>query len=114
MADPFEPLDLSAAFNAGTGNVETDAGWLWPAPEDDRDNTPLKQMPDGDCLFWGVPFSLGASEDKRFVLVADTESKSVQSSAEVTVGKKAARLLFAHVCAPIAGEWSTRGRPRSL
>ena len=62
MADPFRPLDLSDSYNAGTDNLEGDGRWLWPAQGDDRHSTPLKQMPDGDCLFFGVPFQLAAGE----------------------------------------------------
>ena len=53
MSDPFVPLDLSATYNAGTGNVESKDGKLWPAPDDAPDNTPLV-----GCL--GASTSFGA------------------------------------------------------
>ena len=109
MADPFRPLDLSDSYNAGTDNLEGDGRWLWPAQGDDRHSTPLKQMPDGDCLFFGVPFQLAAGEaPKRFVVVVDDEAVAdVPASVTVPVGETTRRLLFVHACAPISGEWST-------
>ena len=87
MTDVFQPLDLSGSFNAGTDNIEGDGRWLWPAPSHDRQNTPLKQMPDGDCLFWGVPFRLSAGEAPRgLVVVADDEAmEGVPASVTVPV-----------------------------
>ena len=41
MSDSFVPLDLSATYNAGTGNAESKDGKLWPAPDDAPDHTPL-------------------------------------------------------------------------
>ena len=107
MVDSFVPLDLGAALNAGVGNVEVDAGWLWPASSDsDPDNTPLRALPAGECRFWGVPFSLAAgAATRRFVVVAgDSSATTVPSSVTVPIAERARRLLFAHVCAPIAGK----------
>ena len=53
MSDPFVPLDLSAAYNAGTGNVESESGKLWPAPDDAPDHTPLVNLPWGEQQFLG-------------------------------------------------------------
>ena len=106
MTDAFQPLELSGSFNAGTDNIEGDGRWLWPAPSHDRQHPPLKQMPAGDCLFWGVPFRLSAGEASRgLVVVADDEAmEGVPASVMVPVGEKTRRLLFVHACAPISGE----------
>ena len=65
MSDSFVPLDLSATYNAGTGNVESEDGKLWPAPDDAPDNTPLVGLPWGEHQFWGVPFSLATAGADR-------------------------------------------------
>ena len=106
MSDQFVPLDLSATYNAGTGNVESKGGKLWPAPDDAPDNTPLVGLPWGEHQFWGVPFSLAAAgADRAVVLVA--QEAGVSESAEIPVNAKAQRILYAHTCAPVPGEWAT-------
>jgi hypothetical protein len=91
MAQPFTPVDLEPAANAGRGNVETPAGRLWPASDDRPDDTPLKGLPSGRCQFWGIPFETAGD---KFVCVAS----GFKDAVTVSVGSKARRLLFAHVC----------------
>ena len=100
MAEGFVNIDLRDAANSGSNNVETREGWLWPAPEDDRHRTPLRRLPAGECLFWGVPFHLGEEgADRSFVTVARGAGDQVAERATVAVGQKARRVLFAHLCA---------------
>ncbi|MFH1571716.1 MAG: CehA/McbA family metallohydrolase [Gemmatimonadota bacterium] len=106
MANPFRTLDLTACLNAGTANLQAGRVWLWPAPEGDPDATPLNRLPAGDCRFWGVPFALAPEgADRRFVVVARADDTPAQAS--VPAGRRARRLLFAHACAPAAGERAT-------
>ena len=50
MSDQFTPLDLSKAYNAGSGNGETEDGYrVWPASDETPDNTPLVNLPWGEC-----------------------------------------------------------------
>ena len=108
MSDQFAPLDLSAAYNAGTGNVESEDGKLWPAPDDAPDNTPLVGLPWGEHQFWGVPFSLAAAGAVRsVVLVAQKAGGGVSASAEIPINATARRILYAHTCAPVSGERAT-------
>ena len=109
MAELFETIDLSAVRNAGTGNAKSDDGsWLWPAPEETPDETPLKQMPTGECLFWGVPFQLAEEgEAKGLVVVAKGVRDSIPESVSIPVGQKGRRLLFAHACAPLKGKFAS-------
>ena len=102
MAEPFVTLDLSEAYNAGTGNSRTaDGSWLWPAPEGDPDATSLRGLPAGACRFWGIPFQIGDEEaEKRLLVVARGAKKGVPERVAIPVGQKARRILFAHVCAP--------------
>ena len=59
MTDLFTPLDLSAFYNAGSDNGESEErDWLWPAPSERPDETPLKNMLTGERTFWGLPFKL--------------------------------------------------------
>ena len=53
MSDPFVPLDLSAAYNAGTGNVESESDKLWPAPDDAPDHTPPRESALGRAAVLG-------------------------------------------------------------
>ncbi|MBN98222.1 MAG: hypothetical protein CME16_03070 [Gemmatimonadetes bacterium] len=108
MAEPFATVDLRPCANAGRGNVDTGSGWLWPAVADDPDNTVLKRLPAGACKFWGIPFALAGEEaDPAFVVVAGGALENVPEQVVIPVGQKAHRVLFAHVCAPIQGEYST-------
>ena len=104
----FHSLDLSAARNAGAGNLDLgDDHWLWPYVGDDPQGTPLQRLPAGACLFWGIPFDLAAADAAaRFVVVADA-GKEAEAAVTIAVGAKAQRLLFAHVCAPVEGQWMT-------
>ena len=108
MADPFTTVDLGEFRNAGSGNVDTGAGWLWPAAGSDPDHTVLKRLPAGACQFWGIPFHLAEKEAaSAFVVVAGGKAEKVPESVAIPLGQKARRVLFAHVCAPIGGEYST-------
>ena len=100
----FTPLSLAAHCNAGTGNIKTAKGWLWPSPATDPQDTVLKRLPAGKCLFWGIPFELGPAEaGEQLVVVARGAGKGVPVRVRVPVGRKAKRLLLAHVCAPVRG-----------
>ena len=51
MAD-FTPVDLSIHYNTGGENGSSEEReWLWPAPADSRDSTPLKAMLKGPRAF---------------------------------------------------------------
>jgi len=104
MSDSFVPLDMSAVYNAGVGNVEAEDGKLWPAPDDAPDHTPLVGLPWGEQPFWGVPFRLAAAgAAKAVVLVAQKAGGAVSASAEIPINAKARRILYAHACAPVPG-----------
>ena len=109
MSDKFTPLDISRAFNAGAGNYEgEEAKRLWPARDESPNDTPLVNLPWGEQQFWGVPFNLAEKgADQSIVLVAQKAKGEVGDSASVVVGGKARRVLFAHTCAPVEGEWTT-------
>ena len=108
MSKPFLPVDLSRFWNAGSENLKTAEGWLWPALEEDGESSALPGMPAGECRFWGLPFSLAPAEAaKRFVVVARNAGDAVPASATIALGQEARRVLFAHVCAPVRGERST-------
>ena len=106
MSDQFTPLDLSKAYNAGSGNGETEDGYrVWPASDETPDNTPLVNLPWGECKFWGVPFSLGeGGADQSIVLVAQKAKDGIGDAARIVVKANARRVLFAHACAPVEGE----------
>jgi len=105
MSGQFIPLDLSGAYNAGTGNFASEAGHrLWPARDEAPDDTPLAHLPWGERRFWGVPFSLAAQGAERSVVLVAQNARDVADSASISVEGKARRVLFAHACAPIAGE----------
>lgn len=106
MSD-FRPIDISASCNAGIANIDQgDGHWLWPGGDDEQ-RSPLAPLPAGECRFWGVPFALrGASEEMRFVVVADAD-KGTETSATIAVGAKARRILFAHVSGPAEAQWAT-------
>jgi hypothetical protein len=108
MTDLFTPVDLSASYNTGSANTSSDErGLLWPAPEERPDDTQLKNMLLGEREFWGLPFKLGTEDaEKTFVQVAQ-KAKGVPESATIAIGATAQRLLFAHACAPIKGEFGT-------
>ena len=98
MAQPFTTLDLTAAANAGRGNLQHGDGYLWPAPAERPDDTPLNRLPEGRCQFWGIPFEVAAGDGLVCVV------RGVEGAAEtavVPVDDKARRLLFAHVCRPV-------------
>ena len=108
MSDPFTPLNIEGALNAGAGNVEIDGDWLWPCDPEDPDGTGLAAMPAGEHRFWGTPFHLApADAGERFAVVSRARSRKVANSATVAVGAKARRVLFAHVCSPCNGERAT-------
>ena len=108
MAEPFTALDLGECWNAGSDNVETDGGWLWPAPEGDPGRTQLRQLPAGERRFHGIPFKLAPAEAKsRFIVASKTKDALVPESVAVPVGQKTRRLLFAHVCASTDGNSPT-------
>ena len=99
MANAFNPLVLTDALNAGASNVRADEGWHWPAPADAPDRTMLRLLPAGECRFWGIPFALAPeTAEHRFVAVA--RGGKAAGSAQIFVGQKARRILFAHACAP--------------
>lgn len=111
MSDMFQPLDLSACWNAGTQNVEADGGYLWPAPEGEPGHNALRGLPGGSCAFWGIPFELADREENpdadAFVMVAGGAGEKIPESVSIPVGAAARRVLFAHVCAPEGGEWAS-------
>ena len=108
MSDPFTPLNIEGALNAGAGNVEIDGGWLWPCAPDDPAGNGLADMPAGEHRFWGIPFHLApAGAGERFAVVSRAGGRKVDGSATVPVGAKARRVLFAHVCSPCNGERAT-------
>jgi len=105
MADPFVPLELIDSCNADGANVRVGDGWLWPFGGEDPQNTQLKRMPTGDCLFWGVPFKVApADAPSKYIAVcgAETTAPQVPASVIIPVGQRARRLLFAHACAGVA------------
>ena len=102
MSDAFIPLNLNEIYNAGPENLEVDGKWLWPFRSENQGETALTTMPSGDCSFWGIPFSLAASDAaRRFVVVADIDSKDLTSTVAIPVRKKTLRLLFAHTCSSL-------------
>ena len=108
MNDLFQPIDLSDFYNAGTANaISEERGLLWPAPEERPDDTPLKNMLTGEREFWGLPFALGSEGAKNTIVQVAQKAKGVASSVTIAVGATARRLLFAHACAPIKGEFAT-------
>jgi hypothetical protein len=104
MSEAFVPLDLRSHWNAGTKNVQTPAGYLWPAPANDPDRTLLNDLPEGDALFWGIPFHLANRKAPQnapaFIAVGKEAGNEVPASVAIPVGQTARRVLFAHVCAP--------------
>ncbi len=107
MSDMFQPLDLTACLNAGTENVDTGAGWLWPAVSERPGLSGLCRLSGGDCRFWGVPFALADRDETSgglaFVVVSGRRSERVAGAVSIPVGRKARRVLFAHVCTPVDG-----------
>jgi len=103
MAD-FTPVDLSSYYNTGGENgASQEREWLWPAPAENRDTTPLKEMLKGTRAFWGIPFTLAPEESGKVAVQVAQGASGVPESVVVEVGATAPRLLFAHVCAPIKG-----------
>ena len=107
MSDVFVPLDLNAYLNCGPENVETTGGYLWPSAPGTPALSGLNRLPGGDCRFWGIPFAL-AERDKRsggpsFIVVSGQAGKGDAGSVSIEVGRKARRVLFAHVCTPVSG-----------
>ena len=107
MSDAFQPLDLKAYLNAGTENVDTGTGWLWPAASERPGLSGLCRLPGGNCRFWGVPFALADRDETSggpaFVVVSGRRSERVAGAVSIPVGRKARRVLFAHVCTPVDG-----------
>ncbi|HCR19802.1 MAG TPA: hypothetical protein DIU35_20185 [Candidatus Latescibacteria bacterium] len=118
MADPFQPLDLSGYWNATTQNVKTEGGFLWPALEDDLNQTGLCRLPGGSSRFWGVPFELADREidpsANCFVQVAASTGGAVSESVTIEVGERAQRVLFAHLCASVNGGPTIEGTGEDL
>ena len=107
MAD-FTPVDLSAHYNTGGENGPSEEReWLWPAPADRADDTPLKGMLKGARSFWGIPFALAPEESAHVAIQVADGAKGVPASVAVAVGATARRLLFAHACAPVKGAQAT-------
>ena len=108
MSDTFRTLDLSAQYNAGMANIALgDGHWLWPYRGDDPQRTALSGLPAGDCRFLGVPFRIGhGTGDHWFVQAADA-GRDTEKSVSIPVGDRARRILFAHACAPVDGQWAT-------
>lgn len=108
MNDLFQPVDLGAFYNAGSANADSDErDLLWPAPKEKPDDTPLRQMLTGEREFWGLPFKLAAEGAEKTVVQVAQKAKGVPDAATIEVGATAKRLLFAHACAPIKGEFAT-------
>ncbi|MBM3279532.1 MAG: CehA/McbA family metallohydrolase [Candidatus Handelsmanbacteria bacterium] len=104
----FTPIPLRAQYNAGIANVKTARGWLWPSMGADHQDTTLKRLPAGKCLFWGIPFELGeAGQAKSLVVAATGAGRGVPARVRIPVGRRARRLLLAHVCAPIRGQYAS-------
>ena len=79
--------------------MRADGGWHWPAPADDPHGTMRRWLPAGECRFRVIPLTLGPeSAERRFVAVA--RKGEADESAQIAVGHKARRVLFAHACAP--------------
>jgi hypothetical protein len=105
MSNTFETVDISSACNAGTENIETAEGFVWPYQGEDTSNTALKRLPSGEEQFWGIPFQLAAPDVTQSVFAEARKGGS--TSVSVAIGVKARRLLIAHVCAPIACSGTT-------
>ena len=107
MSDWYQTLDLDAYCNCGTENVETTDGDLWPAAPGTPAPSGLDRLPGGNCRFWGVPFALAdrneASGKPSFVVASGRADRAVSGSVAIEVGRKARRVLFAHVCTPVHG-----------
>jgi hypothetical protein len=103
MSDPFQPIDLSTYWNANSENVKSRDGFLWPAPEEDPNRTPLTHLPGGSSLFWGVPFELADREVEPSAnsFIEVVKGGSLSDSVKVEIGSKAKRVLFAHLCASV-------------
>lgn len=105
----FTPVPLQAQCNAGSANIRTAKGWLWPAAGPDPQQSALGNLPAGSCRFWGIPFELAAAgKGQHLVVVARGAGKAVPAKVRIPVGRRARRLLLAHVCAP------AKGAPASL
>ncbi len=107
MSGVFQSLDLRAYLNAGTENIETADGYLWPAAPGRPGLSGLDRLPGGNTRFWGVPFALTDREKNpgrpTFVVVSGRLDERVAGSVSIAVGRKARRVLFAHVCTPVEG-----------
>jgi hypothetical protein len=100
LPNAFEQVDLTSLCNAGSRNIETSEGFVWPYNGDDPSNTALKRLPQGDELFWGIPFLLPSHDASEKVFL---EARiGGETKVTISLGKKAKRLLIAHVCAPVA------------
>ena len=92
MSDPFQPLDLSGYWNANTDNVKAEDGFLWHAPMDDQNQTPLRGLPGGSSRFWGVPFELADREAESsvhsFVQVAAGTGGALPDSVKIELMEK--------------------------
>ena len=107
MSNNFQPLDLNAYYNCGTENVETANGNLWPSAPGPPALSGLDRLPGGNCRFWGVPFALADREERArqpaFIVVSGRSGMNGAGSLTIEVGRKARRVLFAHVCTPVSG-----------
>jgi hypothetical protein len=99
MPNAFKTVDISSECNAGTDNIETPDGFIWPYQGSDTSNTALKRLPQGEELFWGIPFSVPSHEAASSVFVEVRNGGANRVS--VPIGDKAKRLLITHVCAPV-------------
>ncbi len=101
MPDPFETVDISAAYNAGTGNIETPDGYIWPFGGGNPENNHIGHLPCGDEKFWGIPFQLAGRAAGPAEKVFVEARRAAEEMVRIEIGFKARRLLIAHVTAPI-------------
>ena len=96
MSETFVPLDLGPLWNAGAGNVKTADGYLWPAPEGAPEQTALRNLPQGTCRFWGIPFQVADRDAEpggaAFVVAAKGAGDDVPESVSIPVHQKALRV----------------------
>ncbi len=111
MPGVFQPLDLQAYLNAGTENIETTDGYLWPAAPGRPGLSGLDSLPGGATRFWGVPFALADRGESpsvpAFVAVSGRQDERVAGSVSISIGRTARRMVFAHVCTPVNGAASS-------
>ena len=103
MNTDFKTVDLSSLYNANTDNIETADGHVWPYRGDDPANTLLKGLPQGDELFWGIPFQVSHRDDDGSSACFVEIRKGKSSTVSIPIGARAKRILIAHVCASTDG-----------